>query len=232
MNDKSKIIGAMVLSFGLICVAISITYLAYQLNLWRKDIPEIIAPVLDEVEKVREMVPSVLEEVRNSNTTIEKVVSEVRETREAIPGIMDRADQIVAAVGHEAGKGAVKGIIGGIIMTPFDMVGGLGKGIAHFINPQDMEQLTEKDMKLLEQNALELANKGEVGQVVTWENTESSNSGKITLMEKYHKNDRECRQVKIDIFLKGKDSRTVLLVGCQQPDGSWETIEGGALPGK
>jgi len=42
MNDDAKFIGSMVLSFGLFCLALAIAYLVYELNQWRKDIPEII----------------------------------------------------------------------------------------------------------------------------------------------------------------------------------------------
>jgi surface antigen len=194
-----------------------------------KQLPEIIDPVLDEVSKTRETIPDILEEIRKTNITIEKAVLEVRQTREAIPGMMDRADQIVLSAkdaGKEAGKGVISGIVGGVISMPGNVVGGVKKGATSLLSPQDREDLTTEDMNLLQSKLLELVNKGEVGQVATWKNKNSSNSGKITIEEKYKENGKECCKVKIDIYLNRKEPRTRLLKGCQQPDGTWIVNQG------
>lgn len=215
-----------------------------------KELPDVVDPLLAEVDKTREMVPDILEqvkatnleiaevrelvpgiltEIQNTNVTVDKAVTEIRETREAMPGIMDRADQLVLSArdaGKEAGKGAVSGVIGGIIAAPFGVVGGIGSRITGFGESELGKVLTEKDLEILYETLLDLADNGNTGETVTWKNKKSSNSGKITLLNKYDKNDQECREIRIETFVKGEEPRMRTVKGCRQADGAWaEDVE-------
>ena len=187
-------------------------------------LPAVIDPLVEEVGKSREVIPDILKEIENTNATIGNAVAEIQLTREAIPGIMDRADQIVAhagEVGVNAGKGAVTGMLGGLITAPFGVVGGIGKGVSGLFSSEVADAATPEDLEIVRNKLLDIAENGNVGDVVTWENRKSSNKGKITLLKKFSVNDQECREVKIEADVKGKAVETTTLSGCKQPDGSW-----------
>jgi surface antigen len=193
----------------------------------RKMVPDILEQVEatnHEIAGVRELVPGILTEIQNTNVTVDKAVIEIRETREAIPGIMDRADRLVLSAGEagkEAGKGAVSGVIGGIIAAPFGVVGNLGSRITGLSDSELGQVLTEEDVEILQDTLIDLAENAKVGETVTWKNKKSSNSGKITLLDKYVQNDQECREIKVETFVKGEEPRIRTVKGCQQPDGAW-----------
>ena len=179
-----------------------------------KQLPDIIGPVLAETEKTRKMIPDVLEEVRN--------------TRAAIPLMMDRAEQIIASAdeaGRKAGKGAMTGMIGGIISMPFDVVGGIGKGAISLLGAEAGGAVNEEDIKIFREKIIKLAENGKEGDVTTWKNPKTSNGGKMTLVKKYVENGQECREVNVYVTVKGKDPQTKIIRGCRQPDGSWVAIE-------
>ncbi len=179
-----------------------------------KQLPDIIDPILTETEKTRELIPEILEEVRL--------------TRNELPAMMDRADQIIARAdeaGRKAGKGAMTGMIGGVISMPFDIFGGITKGVTGLFGSEVREAMNEDDMKFFREKMMDLAENGKEGDVATWKNRKTSNEGKITLLKKYKEIDRECRQIKIDLFIKEKDIQTETITGCKQPDGSWSAAE-------
>ena len=70
-----------------------------------------------------------------------------------------------------------------------------------------------------------LAENGEEGDVVTWKNSKTANSGNITLLRKYVENDLECREAKIETFIEGQDAQVQTISGCKQPDGSWSATQ-------
>lgn len=187
--------------------------------------------VLSETEKTREMIPSILEQVRETNSEVAKVrelvppiLEEVRKTREELPSLMDRADRIIASAdeaGEKAGKGAMTGIIGGILSMPFSVVGELGKGVQSLFGSEVGDALNQEDLEIFRKKIIDLAEKGEEGDVATWENPKTSNGGKITLLKKYRENGQECRQIRFHFTIKGKDAKTEVINGCKQPDGSW-----------
>ena len=185
-----------------------------QIDSTLKQLPGIIDPVLKETQKTREIIPDILEEVRK--------------TRAEIPLMMDRADNIIAGAneaGRKAGKGAMTGMIGGIISMPFDVVGGIGRGVTSLLGTEVGEAMNEEDVKIFKEKIIGLAENGNEGDVVTWKNPETSIGGKMTLVRKYLENSRECREIKLLVSVKGKTSQTKIIRGCRQPDGSWAAIE-------
>jgi len=199
-----------------------------------QQLPTIIPPVLDEVRKTRELVPGILKEVHSANITVDKATVEVAKTREAMPGILDRADKIVRSAekaGEEAGQGAVSGILGGIITMPFKVVGSLGKAAFGLLKAEDQAMLTQQDIALMDAKIQALTDSGTVGQTGQWNNKASSNSGSVTLEKRYESEGKVCAAFKIEINLKGKKTKTSMIKGCRQPDGTWQATEG-ALPGE
>jgi surface antigen len=291
MEEKTKLVGTLALSFSLFCLALAIGYVGYGLTGWLKQVPAIlslvsdtsgqIAPVLENVTEVEHLIPPIIEEMAAVRKTVDKAVVEVGNTREAVPGIladlelvtreventvgqlpgvidpvlvevgktretipdileevrltreampvlMDRADQLIAnagKAGQQVGKGAMTGMVGGIISMPFGIVGGIGKGVAGLAGLEGNAAVTDEDLGLLREKLLDLAENGEEGDVATWKNSKTSNSGKITLLRKYVENDQECREAKIETFIKGQDAQVQTISGCKQADGSWAATQ-------
>jgi surface antigen len=308
MEENKRIIGTISLSFSIFCLALAVGYFGYELNGWRKQLPEILTavsdtsgqispvlenvkeieglvpqviqevaevrktvdnvlseaektrkavpkiladvekvsgqidstvkrlpdiidPILKETEKTRILIPDVLEQVRATNNEVAKVrelvppiLEEVRITREELPLLMDRADQLVAGAdeaGRKAGKGAMTGMIGGILSMPFDVVGGIGKGFTSLFGAEVGEAMNEEDLKLFREKIIGLAENGKEGDIATWKNPKTSVAGKLTLVEKYREKNQECRKVKVEMSIKGGTPQTKTLAGCKQPDGSW-----------
>jgi surface antigen len=323
MEEMKKLIGTMALSFSIFCLALAVGYFGYELNGWRKQLPEILTavsdtsgqitpvlenvkeiegfvpqvlqevaeirktvdnalseaektrkavpviladvekvsgqidgtvkllpdiidPILEETEKTRILIPDVLEQIRVTNSEVAKIqklvpevleevrlirselvppiLEEVRKTREELPLLMDRADQLIAGAdeaGRTAGKGAMTGMIGGILSMPFDVVGGIGRGFTSLFSAEVRDEMSDEDLKILKEKIVDLAENGKAGDIATWKNPKTANGGKITLVKKYRENNQECREVKIEISIKGNTPHTETLAGCKQPDGSW-----------
>lgn len=166
----------------------------------RKQIPAILTEVgeiraqlpsvLEEVKQTREMVPDVLDTVNTVSKEVEKtrllvpqVLTQVELTREAIPGMMDRADNMITqarAAGREASKGAVTGVLTGIVAAPFNLIGGLGKKVLG-ISAEEQKKLTDKDIAIMTEKGQELLASNEVNTVLEWQNPDDKHNGKMTL---------------------------------------------------
>ena len=144
--------------------------------------------------------------------------------RETIPGLMDRAETIIFEaedVGKEAGKGAVSGVVGGIITMPFKIVGNVGKGAISIFTSPETSFLTAEDINMIKYEALQLAEHGDAGDTREWKNKNSFNYGKLTLLRVYKEDSQTCREIKVDFYSRDNESDARTLRGCKQPDGSW-----------
>jgi len=150
--DKLKFLAMTFLSFSLFFLALSLVYVAYEIGKMRIQAPHLlvqveqtsekIAPVINEIAKIRQTIPPILEQVEASRNeipailssidnvseaadTIAKEVGEVRilmpdilaelqKTRKAIPGMLEQADQ-VAGKAQKVAKDAGKKAAGGVI---------------------------------------------------------------------------------------------------------------------
>jgi surface antigen len=199
-----------------------------------------IPRILDEVAATRKALPAALKsadkasaavvtmakEVKAVRPLIPEVLSEVEKTRESIPGMMDRADQLVAnarSAGKEASQGAVSGVFSGILMAPFVFVGDIGKSLVG-VSGKNADKLSKDDYALVEQASRELLAQGKKGEVKNWENKQNNSSGTVTLVDitENLEDDVECRELHIYIEHKGEtiqDKKTTL---CKGADGKWD----------
>ena len=81
--------------------------------------------------------------------------------------------------------------------------------------------LTEKDTEIIRAKALEILNSGRAGESLNWDNPESQNKGKITLLKKYTEENQECCQLVLETRVKGKKAQDAKVDVCRQSDGSW-----------
>ncbi|MBE9580260.1 MAG: hypothetical protein IMF18_01415 [Proteobacteria bacterium] len=199
----------------------------------RNEIPAIVRNVeaihrdmptwLETIDRAAEAIQKISAESGEMRVLIPDILAEVKRVREELPGIMDRADNIVANakdVGKEAGKGAVSGMVGGIVSAPFNLVRGSADAVTSVYKSFGRD-FTEKDMAIIRESLKPLLEAEREGHTVDWNNPESGNEGKITLEKIYEENGQECRQVRHELWIKGKKTRDVIQKGCRQSDGTW-----------
>ena len=103
-SEKAKFAGTALISFALLSLAGSLTYVAYQVGKVQEQLPAFLAqvedtsqqivPVLKELDAVRELVGPILKEVAATRELIPPILDEVKAVREAAPGILSEAKAI------------------------------------------------------------------------------------------------------------------------------------------
>lgn len=214
---------------------------------------KLIPPILDEVKAVRELVPPALEEVKavrealppivNTSASsikeaskavlavephITPVLAEVRKTREALPSIIAQADKVVGSAsqaGNKAGQGAVQGVLTGIILSPFRLIGGAGMGLFSIMGLSEKSGLTTEDERYASaamQTALD--NAGKIGAIQSWRNPVSKNSGSVVLAKRDDRNGTPCYQVHHHVVFATKKTYDADIEMCRQADGGWAAV--------
>ena len=106
-----------------------------EISAFRKDLPALYA----EVEKTRNLIPGVLDEVRAIRSDLPAFYAELEKTRAIVPEILQELQALrseipillaetkallkrAEKVSDDAGKGAVHGVIKGIITTPLHVI--------------------------------------------------------------------------------------------------------------
>lgn len=271
VSEKAQLLGKTFIAIGLLTLGLAIAYFSYQLDLTRRDLPELLTqiestsqklgPALQEVDAVRELIPPILEEskaIRNtidatvnetaklrealppiiasSSNAIDKVdgvatriephikptLEEVKQTRLALPGIIDKADQMVRRVekvGKDVGKG---GVLGGIITAPFKLIGGAGKALTSTIGLDKKASLTAVDDRLAQEATDAVLKTGKPGNKQNWKNPESGNQGSVLWLSGTEQNGQACVALRYSVTPKDKKSHVVDVNLCQQKDGSWK----------
>lgn len=81
--------------------------------------------IVDEVKAVRGELPRLYEEVDKTRATVPVIVDEVKAVREEAPKILADTEALVdraSKISKEAGKGAVHGVVKGVITSPIDIL--------------------------------------------------------------------------------------------------------------
>lgn len=191
-----------------------------EVRLTREQIPAI----LQESGKIREQVPSVLQESARIREQIPSILTEVEKSREMVPPTLDRVDQMIAnarTVGQESGKGAVTGVITGILAAPFTIVGNIGKNVVG-LSDEELKEFSEKDLELLKQAGQEALKSGKVDTSKAWKNPESGYSGKMTLIAIDKSDERECRVIRLQAWKDGSLKKDKEVTLCLNEHQQWE----------
>ena len=219
-----------------------------QLNQIKQLIPPIISEVselrkqtpliLTEVQKTREHIPAILlsvdkmshavdkaaDEVKAGRPLVPKILNEVKKTREAIPTALDRADRLVVSArkaGKEASKGAVTGMLTGIITAPFEMVGSLGKKVLSF-SELEAELLTQDDIELAKQAVLEVLSSDKMNYSSRWKSDSSNAEGHVVLLNIEKSGDSVCKLIHAKAWNAEKIISDKRIKACLNDNGSWE----------
>ncbi len=87
------------------------------------------------------------------------------------------------------------------------------------LSQQDLRELRDAGRRLYTQD--NVAN----GASDTWSNSQSGNSGTVTVVDSFQRQGNACRKLRYDIRLKVRSGvRTYTLNWCHQPDGSWKIV--------
>ncbi len=115
-------------------------------------------------------------------------------------------------VGSQFGKGTGKLIAVGI--------GTLGGG---WLGGEIGKLMDEDDRKKAQQTAQSTLEYNQIGQMSSWKNPDSGNSGSYTPTRTYKSGDTDCREFQQDIIVDGHTERAYGRA-CRQPSGAWKLI--------
>jgi uncharacterized protein YoxC/surface antigen len=93
MVDKLKFLGITFLSFSVICLALSIAYVAYEIGKTRTRALDL----LDQVENTSEKIAPVIHEIAAIRQTIPPILDQVEASRNEIPAILSSIDNVSGA---------------------------------------------------------------------------------------------------------------------------------------
>lgn len=157
-----------------------------------------IPPILTETQTWHQSLPDILKEIDNTNKTVKQtnqriadinnqiplILAESAALRKEVPEIIAQADDLVdkaEQAGREASKGAVSGVIGGILSSPFQLVDKLTEASADAFGLKEDASYTQRDKELHKKAIEKLLKKPDSGQSESWSNPSSKNSGTVAI---------------------------------------------------
>ncbi len=207
-----------------------------------------LPPLREEISAIRQDLPQILETIDNASTTLRsfstemakirkaspEALDEIAKTRQALPEMLDQTERIVTQAqqtvaqaeqivtqgqrfGSEASKGAVEGLLMGIL-NPLN----ISSRLKDLVLPgSESVDLSDADIALLREAAIQVVETGIVGEEMAWENPASQNRGNITLTREYTEKDADCYEIRAEIWGKKDKTHDFNIVLCRQPDGTW-----------
>jgi hypothetical protein len=195
-----------------------------QVEASRKEIPTI----LSSINNVSEAASAIAQETGEVRAIMPDILAELQKTREALPGILEQAEQVADKaqqtakdVGKRAGSGVVKGIIG----SPFYILGDVSKSVASHLGLKNTKGLTREDFELIRANVLTVLESDDIDSTITWENPDEKNRGTVTLVRQFERDGRICKEIRVKLWARKKKIHDVLLEMCPQDDGTWIEIQ-------
>jgi surface antigen len=87
------------------------------------------------------------------------------------------------------------------------------------------KKLDDKDKRMAQEAAAQAFEQNRTGQISTWSNPDSGNSGSVTPTRTYQlSNGQYCRQYRQDIYI-GNEKHQTYGTACRQSDGTWKVQE-------
>jgi len=174
-------------------------------------ISQSIAPILKQTETWRLELPMLLKRVDETNKTIAStnlqieqllptiplILAESEALRNDIPVMLSEADTLIEKAeqaGQNASKGVVTGFVGGILSTPFSLIGKLSENTIKILRFQDPDTLSKQDKQFYNQAMNRLMKKPIEGNSQSWKNVNTGNKGTITISEVVQKEQQSCYQ--------------------------------------
>lgn len=133
-------------------------------------------------------------------------------------------------ISKQTGGGALGAVVGGLAGSQFGkgrgqlVATGLGVLLGALAGSEVGKSLDRADHAYMNQ-AQNRAYAAPVGQTISWNNPQSGNSGTYTPLRDGHTNTgAHCREYQQTIYVGGRQE-TAKGTACQNPDGTWKTID-------
>ena len=160
-----------------------------QLELANENIGVVTPTLPDMIESSNQMSTAISEtneSVKRLTPLIPQVLDEIAATRQALPGLLDRADNLVASakdVGSQTTQGAVSGIFTGLLKAPVTILGTLASPFVQIFDEQITESLTKDEYSHINQ-AIETAWQSSDNNLPVYWTSARGNKGSVSITER------------------------------------------------
>ncbi|MFA0086955.1 hypothetical protein ACE1OE_09060 [Vibrio sp. E150_011] len=171
-----------------------------------------IPPILAQSQSWNESLPSILKQVDKTNTTVRQtnqqigkvnqqipdILGESAALRKEVPVIITQAEELVSQAeqaGRDASKGAVSGVIGGILNSPFQLVDRITDVSSETLGLKQDQSYTDEDREKHKVALTQLMKAPKKGRTTTWSNSRSGNNGEVTIQSVTQNNNTSCYSV-------------------------------------
>lgn len=183
----------------------SIDPILKQSDAWRSDLPSL----LKLVRETNRTIAETNQQIANTLPKIPLILAESEALRNEVPIILTKAEVLVGQVeqvGQEASKGVVTGFVGGILSTPFSVLGKIGESTTKMLGLQSADSLSKQDQQSYNQAMARLMVEPLKGANQSWRNNDTGNKGTITISDIIQKEQKNCYQfISHFSIAKGKD---------------------------
>lgn len=183
----------------------SIAPILKQSDAWRSELPAL----LKLVRKTNKTIADTNQQIANTLPKIPLILAESKALRKEVPIILTKAEVLVGQVeqvGQEASKGVVTGFVGGILSTPFSVLGKIGESTTKMLGLQSSDSLSKQDKKSYNQAMTRLMVEPVKGANQSWSNHDTGNKGTITISDILQREQKKCYQfISHFSIAKGKD---------------------------
>ena len=191
----------------------SIEPILKQSDEWRAELPALLKLVDETNQTVRstnKTIAGTNQQIANALPQIPLILAESEALRIEVPEIIAKAEALVGQaeqVGKDASKGMLTGFVGGILHSPFELIGKIGKDTTEILRLKDANSVSNKDRKLYGEAMARLMEKPKIGAKQSWSNGKSGNKGIITISEVAQQGKNKCYQFVSDFTIANGDDQ-------------------------
>ena len=165
-----------------------------QSEAWHGSLPS----VLKQVDHTNQTVRQTNQQINKVNQQIPDILAESAALRKEVPEIIVQAEGLVAQAeqaGREASKGAVSGVIGGILNSPFQLVDKITDVSSDTFGLKQDKSYTDGDRDKHKAALTKLMKTPKKGHSTRWSNSRSGNSGEVIIQSVSQESDAICYSI-------------------------------------
>jgi ABC-type transporter Mla subunit MlaD len=191
-----------------------------------------VAALQADLPRILSVSEEAISTARDANTSIQQgialvpeILSESEALRDTIPPSLDRLDSLLegaSKASKSAGRGVWRGFIRGVISTPIDLLRDAEETLLRSVvfdgkaSSEDFDSLNEVADELL-------STQGETQR--NFVNPSTGNGGSIELVDRFERDGRKCRRLRIVLQPKEGVPEEFGKTVCLDDRGSWEVVE-------
>lgn len=198
----------------------SVTAIEERVAALQADLPRILSVSEEAIATVRDADAS----IQHGVALVPEILSESEALRDTIPPSLDRLDALLegaSKASKSAGRGAWRGFIRGVISTPLDLLRDAEEALLRSVvfdgkaSSADFESLNEVADELL-------STQGETQR--NWVNPATGNGGSVELVDRFEREGRECRRLRVVLQPKEGVPEEFGKTVCLDERGGWEVV--------